>query len=144
MLLAGVADEAPALLVIDQLDAVSTYNGRMSDAYEAVEDVLAQLVIAPNVKVLLVARTVDIDNDRRLSRLVADPARAVRFPLSVLDLEQVRAVLSANGTDPDSLGLVTLELLRTPLHLSIFNAAVALRTGRFVSDFAGAVRALHR
>jgi hypothetical protein len=121
VLLAGVADEAPALLVIDQLDAVSTYNGRMSDAYEAVEDVLAQLVIAPNVKVLLVARTVDIDNDRRLSRLVADPARAVRFPLSVLDLEQVRAVLSANGTDPDSLGLVTLELLRTPLHLSIFS-----------------------
>ncbi|MGW3106695.1 hypothetical protein [Streptomyces sp. NPDC001100] len=121
VLLAGVADEAPALLVIDQLDAVSTYNGRMSDAYEAVEDVLAQLVIAPNVKVLLVARTVDIDNDRRLSRLVADPARAVRFPLSVLDLEQVRAVLSASGTDPDSLGPVTLELLRTPLHLSIFS-----------------------
>ncbi|WP_261676223.1 hypothetical protein [Streptomyces lusitanus] len=61
VLLAGVADEAPALLVIDQLDAVSTYNGRMSDAYEAVEDVLAQLVVAPNVKVLLVARTIDID-----------------------------------------------------------------------------------
>lgn len=121
VLLAGVADEAPALLVIDQLDAVSTYNGRMSDAYEAVEDVLAQLVIAPNVKVLLVARTVDIDNDRRLSRLVADSARAVRFPLSVLDLEQVRAVLSADGTDPDSLGPVTLELLRTPLHLSVFS-----------------------
>nr|BBJ47377.1 hypothetical protein SAVMC3_00060 [Streptomyces avermitilis] len=80
VLLAGVADEAPALLVIDQLDAVSTYNGRMSDAYEAVEDVLAQLVVAPNVKVLLVARTIDIDNDRRLSDLVADRVRTVRFP----------------------------------------------------------------
>jgi hypothetical protein len=121
VLLAGVADDAPALLVIDQLDAVSTYNGRMSDAYEAVEDVLAQLVVAPNVKVILVARTVDIDNDRRLSRLVADSSRAVRFPLGVLDLEQVRAVLSADGTDPDSLGPVTLELLRTPLHLSVFS-----------------------
>ncbi|MEV5910510.1 hypothetical protein ACWEGX_09660 [Streptomyces chartreusis] len=121
VLLAGVADGAPALLVIDQLDAVSTYNGRMSDAYEAVEDVLAQLVIAPNVKVLLVARTVDIDNDRRLSRLVADSARTDRFPLSLLDLEQVRAVLSASGTDTDGLGPVTLELLRTPLHLSVFS-----------------------
>ncbi|MEU3950683.1 hypothetical protein [Streptomyces sp. NPDC029526] len=121
VLLAGVADGAPALLVIDQLDAVSTYNGRMSDAYEAVEDVLAQLSVTPNVKVLLVARTVDIDNDRRLSGLVADPARTVRFPLSVLDLEQVRAVLSASGTDPDGLGPVTLELLRTPLHLSVFS-----------------------
>ncbi|MFD3908328.1 hypothetical protein ACFXOL_14215 [Streptomyces californicus] len=121
VLLAGVADEAPALLVIDQLDAVSTYNGRMSDAYEAVEDVLAQLVVAPNVKVLLVARTIDIDNDRRLSDLVADRVRTVRFPLSVLDVEQVRAVLSASGTDPDGLGPVTLELLRTPLHLSVFS-----------------------
>ncbi|GLX48808.1 hypothetical protein Shyhy01_17580 [Streptomyces hygroscopicus subsp. hygroscopicus] len=121
VLLAGVADEAPALLVIDQLDAVSTYNGRMSDAYEAVEDVLAQLVVAPNVKVLLVARTIDIDNDRRLSDLVADRARTVRFSLRVLDVEQVRAVLSASGTDPDGLGSVTLELLRTPLHLSVFS-----------------------
>ncbi|MFE5948684.1 hypothetical protein [Streptomyces sp. NPDC056480] len=80
LLLAGVADEASALLVIDQLDAVSTYNGRMSDAYEAVEDVLAQLVGAPNIKVILVARTVDIDNDRRLSGLVAEGARTLRSP----------------------------------------------------------------
>lgn len=120
VLLAGVADGAPALLVIDQLDAVSTYSGRMSDAYEAVEDVLAQLVVAPNVKVLLVARTVDIDKDPRLTKLVADRARVARFPLGVLDIEQVRAVLAANGADPDTLGRVTLELLRTPLHLSVF------------------------
>ncbi|MFD3328702.1 hypothetical protein [Streptomyces sp. NPDC058701] len=120
VLLAGVADGDPALLVIDQLDAVSTYSGRMSDAYEAVEDVLAQLTVAPNVKVLLVARTVDIDNDPRLTKLVADRTRVARLPLGVLDIEQVRALLAASGTDPDSLGPVTLELLRTPLHLSVF------------------------
>lgn len=121
VLLAGVAAEGPALLVIDQLDAVSTYNGRMSDAYESVEDVLTQLAVAPNVKVLLVARTVDIDNDRRLSRLVADATRAARFPLGVLDVDAVRTVLPSSGTDPDGLGPVTLELLRTPLHLSVFD-----------------------
>ncbi|WP_351234277.1 hypothetical protein [Streptomyces sp. NPDC002133] len=54
VLLAGAADGDSALLVIDQLDAFSTYNGRMSDAYEAVEDVLAQLSVALNVKMLLV------------------------------------------------------------------------------------------
>ncbi|WP_190047683.1 hypothetical protein [Streptomyces galilaeus] len=105
--------------MIDQLDAVRTYNGRMSDAYEAVEDVLAQLVVAPNVKVLLVARTVDIDNDRRLSALV-DRARTARFPLGVLDVEQVRTVLSASGMEPDGLGPVTLELnRRLDLDLSV-------------------------
>ncbi|WP_253194481.1 hypothetical protein [Streptomyces sp. MP131-18] len=121
VLLAGVADGDPALLLIDQLDAVSTYSGRMSDAYEAVEDVLAQLSAAPTVKVLLVARSVDIHNDPRLTKLVTDHARTERFPLSILDLEHVRTVLAAGGTDPDSLGPVTLELLRTPLHLSVFS-----------------------
>ncbi|MET8037769.1 hypothetical protein [Streptomyces sp. NPDC005345] len=121
VLLAGVAAGKPALLVIDQLDAVSTYNGRMSDAYASVEDVLAQLAVASNVKVLLVARTVDIDNDRRLSRLVADNTRTARFPLGLLDADAVRTVLSSSETDPEALGSVTLELLRTPLHLSVFD-----------------------
>ncbi|MFI1002477.1 hypothetical protein ACIP10_26705 [Streptomyces galbus] len=121
VLLAGVAAGKPALLVIDQLDAVSTYNGRMSDAYASVEEVLAQLAVASNVKVLLVARTVDIDNDRRLSRLVAHDTRTSRFPLGLLDADAVRAVLSSSGIDPEGLGPVTLELLRTPLHLSVFD-----------------------
>lgn len=120
ILLPGVAGGGPALLVIDQLDAVSLYSGRMSDAFEAVEDVLAQLSVTPNVKVLLVARTVDIDQDSRLRGLTADTARATRFLVGELAEESVRAILAAGGNDPDRLRPVTLELLRTPLHLAVF------------------------
>ncbi|MEV0446165.1 hypothetical protein AB0I84_35505 [Streptomyces spectabilis] len=122
ILLPGVASGGPALLLIDQLDAVSLYNGRMSDAFEAVEDLLAQLSVTPNVKVLLVARTVDIDQDRRLTRLVADTARVSRFPIGELTEDAVETVLAADGNDPDRLSPATLELLRTPLHLAVFGS----------------------
>ncbi|MYS72738.1 hypothetical protein GTY88_20295, partial [Streptomyces sp. SID5926] len=121
VLLAGVADEGPALLVIDQLDAVSAYSGRMSDAYDAVEDVLEELTVAPNVKVLLAVRTVDIANDPRLSALVSDQGRVERFSLDILGEAEVREVLTVAGADPDRMSAVTLQLLRTPLHLSVFS-----------------------
>ncbi|WP_371644598.1 hypothetical protein [Streptomyces mirabilis] len=121
VLLAGVADEGPALLVIDQLDAVSAYSGRMSDAYDAVEDVLEELTVAPNVKVLLAVRTVDIANDPRLSALVSDQGRVERLSLDILGETEVREVLTAAGADPDRMSAVTLQLLRTPLHLSVFS-----------------------
>ncbi|MGW5863205.1 hypothetical protein ACWFRJ_13655 [Streptomyces sp. NPDC055239] len=122
ILLPGVASGGPGLLLIDQLDAVSLYSGRMSDAFEAVEDLLEQLSVTPNVKVLLVARTVDIDQDSRLTRLAADTARVSRFPVGKLAEEAVRTVLAAGGNDPERLGPVTLELLRTPLHLAVFGS----------------------
>ncbi|MFF3648359.1 hypothetical protein ACFYXV_06845 [Streptomyces sp. NPDC002181] len=120
ILLPGVAGGGPALLVIDQLDAVSLYSGRMSDAFEAVEDVLAQLSVTPNVKVLLVARTVDIEQDSRLRALTADTARVTRFPVGELAEESVRAILAAGGNEPDRMRSETLELLRTPLNLAVF------------------------
>ncbi|MGW9447455.1 hypothetical protein [Streptomyces sp. NPDC055632] len=134
ILLPGVADGGPGLFVIDQLDAVSLHSGRMADVFDAVEDVLAQLSVAPNIKVLLVARTVDIEQDGRLSILITADSRAERFPVGELAEESVRAVLTASGNDPDSLSPVTLELLRTPLHLAVFSTlppaarAVSYRT----------------
>ena len=55
VLLAGVSAGAPALLVIDQLDAVSTYSGRMSDNFDAVDEAIGQISSYSNIKVLLVS-----------------------------------------------------------------------------------------
>lgn len=103
ILLPGVADGGPGLFVVDQLDAVSLYSGRMADVFEAVEDVLAQLSAAPNIKVLLVVRTVDVEQDGRLSRLMTADVRAERFPVGELTEDSVRAVLTASGNDPDKM-----------------------------------------
>ena len=51
VLLAGVSAGAPALLVIDQLDAVSTYSGRMADNFDAVDEVIGLIAFQWGVTV---------------------------------------------------------------------------------------------
>ncbi|OKJ64769.1 hypothetical protein AMK27_02455 [Streptomyces sp. CB02009] len=79
----------------------------------------------PHINVLLVVRTVDIDQDGRLSRLITADAQAERFLVGDLTEESVRAVLTACGNDPDNLSTVTPELLRAPLHLAVSSALPA-------------------
>ncbi|GHB06133.1 hypothetical protein ACIQRS_30065 [Streptomyces termitum] len=119
-LLARVARGAPALLVVDQLDAASSYSGRIPEVFEAVDEMLEVLDAFPNVRTVLVARTIDVEKDPRLMNLVGDRGPAKRFPVGLLDDEAVAAVLARGGTPPQRLGGETLRLLRTPLHLSVF------------------------
>ncbi|MFR9800472.1 hypothetical protein ACL02U_31925 [Streptomyces sp. MS06] len=121
VILANVADGKPSLLLVDQLDAVSTYSGRMSEVYGAVAEVLEQLRHEPTVKVLLVARTIDIEEDSRLRELAANRDRVERIPLDELSDESVRTVLQEAGTDPSALDPETFRLLKVPLHLSVFS-----------------------
>ena len=120
VVLAGVADGSRALLVVDQLDAVSSYSGRMPDAFDAVDEVLEQLERVENVKVLLVVRTVDLLSDPRLRRLLADAHRVERQTLDRLSTETVKAHFRTGGWPLPS-GDATVELLRTPLHLAVFD-----------------------
>ena len=115
--------------MVDQLDAVSTYSGRMAEVFVAVDEVLGQLLYEPTVKVLLVARTVDVEHDSQLRELASHTERVRRYPLDELSDEAVREVLQRSGSDPAKLRPQTLELLKVPLHLSIFSrlSAVARR-----------------
>ncbi|MFF8769792.1 hypothetical protein [Kitasatospora sp. NPDC015120] len=118
--IARMASGAPALLVVDQLDAASSYSGRMPDAFEAVDEMLETLADSSNVKIVLVARSIDVEKDPRLTSLVRQERTVERFPLGPLDDEAVRTVLEADGTCWRALGRDTLQLLRTPLHLAVF------------------------
>ncbi|MFB7026279.1 MULTISPECIES: hypothetical protein [unclassified Streptomyces] len=120
-LIAQVAQGGPALLVVDQLDAVSSYSGRIPEVFEAVDEMLEALANSPNVKVVLVARTVDVEKDPRLTSLVDQKDMVERFVLGLLDDQAVRAVLEQSGTPPEELDTETLVLLRTPLHLAVFS-----------------------
>ena len=118
-LLAGVADGSPALLVIDQLDAVSTYSGRMSDNFDAVDEVLGEMERAANVKVLLVVRTVDLEADPRLRGLLQPEGCVERHSIGKLDIEDIKEWLRARRMDVPT-SEATLELLRMPLHFAVF------------------------
>ena len=119
VLLDGVSDGLPAVLVVDQLDAVSLFGGRMSDNFDAVHEAIDEIRRSPNVKVLLAARTTDLEGDPRLRSLMRSEQGVDRHTLGDLDLEAVRGHLVANGIEPPASDS-TMELLCTPLHLAVF------------------------
>ncbi|MGH3319504.1 MAG: NB-ARC domain-containing protein [Streptosporangiaceae bacterium] len=121
VLLAGVAEGAPAVLLVDQLDAVSTYSGRMPDSYDAVVELLDQTASLPNVKVVLAARTVDLTGDPRMQSLLSDEARVDSLAVGDLALDDVRTTLEQAGIDTTALAESTLRLLCVPLHLAVFS-----------------------
>ncbi|UXM91113.1 ATP-binding protein [Paenarthrobacter sp. JL.01a] len=132
VLLSGVSDSSPAALFIDQLDAVATYSGRMQDNYDAVDEVLAEAAANPNLRLVLVVRTVDLEEDPRLGRLRADKERVSELRIDRFTPAQVAEALDRSGVDPKSVDAPTLKLLEVPLHYAIFSRLDASeRSGSF-------------
>lgn len=121
VLLDGVAAGSPAVLLVDQLDAVSTYSGRLPDSYDAVAELIEQALMVPNVKIVLVVRTVDLQADPRMRLLRANKTRVTLLEVRDLALDDVCAALMQSGIDPTVMTSATLELLRVPLHLAVFS-----------------------
>lgn len=121
LLLIGVANGSRAVLLVDQLDAVSTYSGRMQDSFDAVAELLVQVAGYPNIKVVLVARSVDLQADPRMHSLLADKSRVEGLEIGPLDPDDVQAALANIGIDGTKLSGPTRDLLRVPLHFAIFS-----------------------
>lgn len=123
--LAVVAQGRPALLLCDQLDAVSLASGRSTEGFDVVDELLREAERFPNIRLLFACRQFDIDNDRRLRRLLDDNNRRRATALTVppLDDTVVRSALAAMGRDPSRLTPSQLELLRSPLNLVLLSAA---------------------
>jgi hypothetical protein len=128
-----------AVLVIDQLDAVSQYGGRMPAAFEAVAEVLEQVASFPAVKVVLAIRTVDLREDRRISQLLTNESRIAELEIARLQPEHLRTSLEAAGVDINALSEETFELLRLPLHLAVY---MRITPSKRVSSF-GSLSALY-
>ena len=120
--LAALAGDQPALLLIDQLDAVSLASGRMPASFDAVAELLREAAAFPQMRVLLACRQFDIDNDSRLRALVGDSGAATQVKVELLDEEQVREVLARIGVDAKELDAEQLRLLSSPLHLVLLSA----------------------
>jgi hypothetical protein len=120
--LAAATADGPCLLVIDQLDAVSLASGRMPAAFDAIAELIRQARAFPQMRVLMACRRFDLDNDARLSGLVAEARGDALMEIHPLRPEQVVASVRAMGADPARLSEEQLNLLRTPLNLVLFRA----------------------
>ena len=118
---AAEAMSRDAVLIIDQLDAVSTTSGRSSDFFEVVEDLLDEVRGLRNrVKfhVIVVCRKFDWENDHRLRR----PLGKEPVEVSIIDfsLDEVKSVIESGGFKADLFNAKQLELLYLPQNLSLF------------------------
>lgn len=118
VLLAGVAQNSRGLLVIEQLDAASMFSGRVPDSFDAVDEILDEVSRAKNIKVLLVCRTVDLQNDPRMRRFLRDGRAVSRYTLGLLAFNDVTRYLESHNINRPPAD--TIQLLRTPLHLAVY------------------------
>ena len=110
-----------AVLIIDQLDAVSTTSGRSSELFEVVEDLLDEVQGLRNsvkIHIVVVCRKFDWENDHRLR----GPLGKDCVEVSVIDfsIDEVKSVLQDGGFKPELFETRQLELLCLPQNLSLF------------------------
>jgi len=118
--LANVAKYKPSVLIMDQLDDVSRASGRNPQFFLCIHEIVQQAVGLPGVRLLLACRRFDLQKDNRLRALVSDTGPAEELEASLLDVDAVREVLERLSQDCGSFDADQIELLRLPLHLSMF------------------------
>ena len=121
--LAAAAEAArrPGLLIVDQLDAVSTVSGRSSGAFDLVEQLVqeARGTQGPmTVHTVVVCRAFDWEHDARLRNLMSrgnSPIEVIEF-----SADEVKTILADADFDLELFRDRQLELLRLPQNLSLF------------------------
>jgi hypothetical protein len=121
LVLAAAAENREAVLVIDQLDAISTTSGRTTGFFDTVEALLNEvrgLRPRSQIHVIVVCREFDWKNDHRLRKLLS--VQHDHVPVTELSIEDVASALSRSGYVASALQPRQLNLLRLPQNLSLF------------------------
>lgn len=123
--LARAAAGRRAILVLDQLDAVSLASGRAPEVFAVVEEALGE-ASRLGIQVVLACRRYDIDNDPRLKTLVETRGTHAPEVVEVAPLtdDEVTDALSGIGVDSVALTAVQCELLRLPLNLALLQTVI--------------------
>ena len=112
---------ADAVLVIDQLDAVSTSSGRNSVFFDVVEDLLEEAQGCRNTvkfHIVLVCRKFDWENDHRLRRPLSN--NHVEILIEDFSSEQVSTVLQTSGFKTEWFNTNQLKMLGLPQNMTVF------------------------
>ncbi|MFB2895075.1 NACHT domain-containing NTPase [Aerosakkonemataceae cyanobacterium BLCC-F50] len=117
--LANIAQERDCVLVIDQLDAVSTASGRNPQFFESIDQIINQAKAYPRMRLLLACRKFDLDYDSRFKRLTGNNGIAETLTINRLSYEKIREIVTEIGIDARLLNNNQLKLLSIPLHLRL-------------------------
>ncbi len=119
------------IVLIDQLDALSLTMSSNQKVINIILGFIEQLKYISNVKVIVSIREYDLKNDPLFKHL--DDSNVIRTQL--LSFEYVNNKLKSFVKESVTLNNILIELLRTPLHLSIFidlypndNSCISIKT----------------
>lgn len=111
-----LARDGKAVLLVDQIDALSLSLAHDMKALDVVLKLVARARLQPNIKIIIACRTFDFKNDPKLSRIQVSK----EFSIAPLSDEEIGDVLEQFGLEFATLQRSLQELLRTPLHLDLF------------------------
>ena len=118
---AAEASGRPGVLIVDQLDAVSTMSGRTSGAFEIVERLLQEacgMRARVAIHIVVVCRAFDWRHDPRLRQLMPDSDAQVA--VTEFTIDEVTTILSGANFDPRVFQARQLTILQLPQNLSLF------------------------
>ncbi|MBJ6146387.1 NACHT domain-containing NTPase [Hymenobacter sp. BT559] len=127
--------ERPAVVLIDQLDALSMCLGADRGMLTSYTELLGELQRVSHIRFIISCRTFDLQHDPELAPF----RKAERIEVGELSKEQVDEALQAAGVGTAAgLSPAVIRLLQTPLHLAIYCALdPETRTGEAATSLQG-------
>ena len=118
--LAGVASGKSAVLVVDQLDAVSLASGRRSQLWSLFEALCREVERVPALALIVGCREFDLEHDHRMRSLKAAKSSFVVAQLLPLTPQQIDLALASAGIAPNSVQDSVRPILTIPIQLSMY------------------------
>ena len=120
VVLAGLADTAPSVLLVDQLDSMSLVSGRHPQLWAAFNELRDEVLEYPNMKMLLACRDFDLEHDHRL-RPLAEPSSAyTQHTLGKFSRSEIVDSLIASDCPHFTPTPNQIDILGVPFHLLLF------------------------
>ncbi len=132
--LGNIAKSRQSVLIIDQLDAVSTASGRNPEFFFCIDEIIRQAEHYPNMRLLMACRSFDLEKDNRFRELVSKEGPAQEVEVKLLSADAVKSTLTKLSYNPSEFSEKQIELLQLPLRLSIF-AQMKCRPQKEVNKF---------
>ena len=120
VVLAGLADNATSVLVVDQLDAMSLVSGRNPDLWWAFNDLRDEVQEHPHMKMILACRDFDLEHDHRLRPLSREESGYSTHALGKLSKDEIMKSLTAAGVRAFEPSENQFAILGVPFHLLLF------------------------
>jgi hypothetical protein len=123
-----LAGQRPAVLLLDQVDALRWTSMHSAEAWEVCQELIREALALHTLRVVVCCRTFDLEHDPRIRSWAAEQQTAERIPVGDLPAPDVAQVVARLGLSYQDLHLIEQSLLTNFFHLSLW-ADVLLKTG---------------